>query len=80
MRALPATSERNSGRYYRIAVVLDCFSRRVVGWAMADHPKQNLHPKRLGRRSCTGRRPLSQDQLPAAKSALGRTGMRGILP
>jgi len=25
-----------------LAVVLDCFSRRVVGWAMADHLRTTL--------------------------------------
>jgi putative transposase len=31
----------DQGRYY-LAVVLDCFSRRVVGWAMADHIRSEL--------------------------------------
>jgi putative transposase len=36
------TQHRTSeGRYY-LAVVLDCFSRRVVGWAMADHIRSEL--------------------------------------
>jgi len=28
--------------WYYLAVVLDCFSRRVVGWAMADHLRSEL--------------------------------------
>ncbi|MFJ2028612.1 DDE-type integrase/transposase/recombinase [Streptosporangium sp. NPDC087985] len=30
------------GAFHRIAVVLDVFSRRIVGWAMADHMRTEL--------------------------------------
>ena len=31
------TQHRTGQGWFHLAVVLDCFSRRVVGWAMADH-------------------------------------------
>ncbi len=36
------TQHRTSEGWYYLAVVLDCFSRRVVGWAMADHLRSEL--------------------------------------
>ena len=36
------TQHRTSEGWYYLAVVLDCFSRRVVGWAMADHIRSEL--------------------------------------
>ncbi len=36
------TQHRTSEGWYYLAVVLDCFSRRVVGWAMAEHPRSEL--------------------------------------
>ena len=36
------TQHRTSEGWYYLAVVLDCFSRRVVGWAMADHSRSEL--------------------------------------
>jgi len=36
------TQHRTSEGWFYLAVVLDCFSRRVVGWAMADHIRSEL--------------------------------------
>ncbi|CAA9384978.1 MAG: Mobile element protein [uncultured Propionibacteriaceae bacterium] len=36
------TQHRTSEGWLYLAVVLDCFSRRVVGWAMADHIRSEL--------------------------------------
>jgi putative transposase len=36
------TQHRTDQGWYYLAVVLDCFSRRVVGWAMADHIRSEL--------------------------------------
>ncbi|HWL35301.1 MAG TPA: DDE-type integrase/transposase/recombinase [Frankiaceae bacterium] len=36
------TQHRTSEGWFYLAVVLDCFSRRVVGWAMADHIRSKL--------------------------------------
>ena len=36
------TQHRTGEGWYYLAVVLDCFSRRVVGWAMADHIRSEL--------------------------------------
>lgn len=36
------TQHRTGQGWYYLAVVLDCFSRRVVGWAMADHIRSEL--------------------------------------
>ena len=36
------TQHRTSEGWVYLAVVLDCFSRRVVGWAMADHIRSEL--------------------------------------
>jgi putative transposase len=36
------TQHRTSEGWFYLAVVLDCFSRRVVGWAMADHLRSEL--------------------------------------
>jgi putative transposase len=36
------TQHRTGEGWYYLAVVLDCFSRRVVGWAMADHIRAEL--------------------------------------
>jgi putative transposase len=36
------TQHRTSEGWYYLAVVLDCFSRHVVGWAMADHLRSEL--------------------------------------
>ncbi len=36
------TQHRTSEGWYYLAVVLDCFSRRVVGWAMADHLRSEI--------------------------------------
>ena len=36
------TQHRTGEGWYYLAVVIDCFSRRVVGWAMADHIRSEL--------------------------------------
>jgi len=36
------TQHRTAEGWYYLAVVLDCFSRRVVGWAMAEHMRSEL--------------------------------------
>jgi putative transposase len=36
------TQHRTGEGWFYLAVVLDCFSRRVVGWAMADHIRSEL--------------------------------------
>lgn len=36
------TQHRTGEGWFYLAVVLDCFSRRVVGWAMADHIRAEL--------------------------------------
>ena len=36
------TQHRTDQGWFYLAVVLDCFSRRVVGWAMADHLRTEL--------------------------------------
>ncbi|MBW3615798.1 MAG: IS3 family transposase, partial [Actinobacteria bacterium] len=36
------TQHRTTQGWLYLAVVLDCFSRRVVGWAMADHMRAEL--------------------------------------
>jgi putative transposase len=36
------TQHRTFEGWFYLAVVLDCFSRRVVGWAMADHLRSEL--------------------------------------
>jgi putative transposase len=36
------TQHRTGQGWWYLAVVLDCFSRRVVGWAMADHLRAEL--------------------------------------
>jgi putative transposase len=36
------TQHRTREGWLYVAVVLDCFSRRVVGWAMAEHPRSDL--------------------------------------
>ena len=36
------TQHRTSEGWFYLAVVLDCFSRRVVGWSMADHIRSEL--------------------------------------
>ncbi len=36
------TQHRTGEGWYYLAVVLDCFSRRVVGWSMADHIRSEL--------------------------------------
>ncbi len=36
------TQHRTGQGWFYLAVVLDCFSRRVVGWAMADHIRSEL--------------------------------------
>ncbi len=36
------TQHRTTQGWYYLAVVLDCFSRRVIGWAMADHLRAEL--------------------------------------
>jgi putative transposase len=36
------TQHRTGEGWYYLAVVLDCFSRRIVGWAMADHIRAEL--------------------------------------
>ncbi len=36
------TQHRTSEGWFYLAVVPDCFSRRVVGWAMADHIRSEL--------------------------------------
>src|SRR6476619_5265350 len=36
------TQHRTSEGWYYLAVVLDCFSRRVVGWAMDDHLRSEI--------------------------------------
>jgi putative transposase len=36
-----------SGRWYYLAVVLDLFARRIVGWAMSAHPDADLTCKAL---------------------------------
>ena len=36
------TQHRTGQGWFYLAVVLDCFSRRVVGWAMADHLRAEL--------------------------------------
>jgi putative transposase len=36
------TQQRTSEGWLYVAVVLDCFSRRIVGWSMADHLRTEL--------------------------------------
>jgi putative transposase len=36
------TQQRTDQGWLYLAVVLDCFSRRVVGWSMADHLRTEL--------------------------------------
>jgi len=36
------TQHRTAQGWYYLAVVLDCFSRRVIGWAMAEHRRAEL--------------------------------------
>ena len=36
------TQHRTAAGWFYLAVVIDCFSRRVVGWAMADHLRTEL--------------------------------------
>ena len=36
------TQHRTGQGWLYVAVVLDCFSRRVVGWSMADHLRAEL--------------------------------------
>ena len=38
-----------AGRWYYLAVVLDLFSRRIVGWAMSGHPDADLCCQALDR-------------------------------
>jgi putative transposase len=36
------TQQRTDQGWLYLAVVLDCFSRRIVGWSMADHLRTEL--------------------------------------
>jgi putative transposase len=36
------TQQRTGEGWLYVAVVLDCFSRRVVGWSMAEHLRTDL--------------------------------------
>jgi putative transposase len=36
------TQQRTDQGWLYMAVVLDCFSRRIVGWSMADHLRTEL--------------------------------------
>jgi transposase InsO family protein len=38
----PYTQQRTGDGWLYVAVVLDCFSRRVVGWLMAEHLRTEL--------------------------------------
>ena len=42
LRPDPYTYVRTGEGWLYLAAVLDCFSRRVVGWAMADHLRTEL--------------------------------------
>src|ERR1044071_4865260 len=62
-----------------IAVVVDCYSRRVVGWSSADHLRADLVVDAL-ERAVARRRPKPDSYITPTRFAIRVAGARAALP